>query len=364
MGVDTIRIHIPGMHFIKSFINSENGLWQGKNLQSGIQITFHASHGATGKTWAAADLTKLHAVVRQVARESSQYILGGTYEFMFRQILGGSITVLDLTMDLACTMDEIDVVAPDTSFPDARRKSFLTIFDTYKDSLYWGRPAYTGKTDGSYHPATARELRLYDKTRQMLEVKHADTKIDIARLEMTLNRGDTVGRHMGVVTVSDLLKIGAREFRLRIASCFSELQITVRGEGVKPLTSKQRKDILSRGGIMARKLRRFERKNEGQKQMRNVEKTRQNLSRICLSIHEGYETKLENNAVLRGACRGEPGTTRIDDTNPCNDCVCGIKIHNRGGGKHMSAEEQRDIEEILEILQWGIVEVWDLDEVA
>lgn len=150
MGVDTVRVHIGGMHFIRQSVQSASGLWQGKNLQNGIQICFHASHGASGKTWAAADLTKLHAVVRQVARESSQYILGGTYEMMMRAILGGSITVLDLTLDLNCTMDEIDVVAPCESFPDARRKSFLTIFDTYKDSLYWGRPAYTGKTDGTY----------------------------------------------------------------------------------------------------------------------------------------------------------------------------------------------------------------------
>lgn len=367
MGVDTLKVHIPGMHLIRPVIKSESGLWQGRNLRSGLQITVHVSHGATGKTWAAADLVKLHAAIRQVARESANFVCGGSYEFMFRQILGGSIAVLDLTMDLSAALSETAVVAPNTSFPDMRWKEFPSKDGVNPPSrtCYWGHESYTGQ-DGAYHPATARELKLYNKTHQMKDVRDTDIEREITRLEMTLNRNDTVSRHMGVATVADLLNLRAREFKLRIATCFEELQIVVRGEGVKPLTHRQKKEIRARGGIMERKLRRFENRTKRQEKARQkqyqnagqpVGKTKEKTLGICLFIREERISETENNTNRYGSGFSEPGTVYKCAPTPWPDCI-------NPGGNPLSEEEKKDIEEILEILREGIVEEIDLPDVA
>ena len=257
LGLDTVQAFIPGLRLIRNSIKSESGVWQALQQYAGARVVAHCSHGAHGKRWSTASRSELKRVLATVARQLAKQVTGGcSYKWLLNQILEHSATRIDVAWDVCAEMQEITVTAPESQYGKMREIQFAT-----GPTRYWGDRGgyYTNRSTGEriYTRASAREMRVYDKRQEMKDVHGVEIGRECTRIEQQLNGSRAIETALGVRTLGELLALPAHELNLRLGVLMANLNVSVRGETLSPLSPYQRREIEKRDGL-SKRLRRAE----------------------------------------------------------------------------------------------------------
>jgi hypothetical protein len=265
IGIDTATVFLHGLHTRDDAkkVESESGSWCAINTRKGLSISIHCSHGPDGCRWAAAGGPQIRATIAAAARELAPHIIGNiTPAYLRNRIETARLSRLDVSWDLRAPMADVAVVAPKEKFCDARTVQYAT-----SATRYWGkRAARTTGADGqrAYERPSAKEMRVYDKTQEMLDEHHKVISERITRIEIQLNSNRTIAQNVGYGTLREVIHSGTAQLRVR--AVLDEVCVSVRGERASPLTAAQMRAIAEKPVFakLARKIKGNARRKEKQ----------------------------------------------------------------------------------------------------
>lgn len=293
LGIDTTSVFLHGIRLAPRtrIVKGGNGLWHAVKSLRGVSVIMQMSHGAGRKQWKPANRRTAKAVVRETAKELTKYVVGGVaVAFIEHRLKNAFVTQIDTTEDVGASMNLLSVVAPKEKYGVMRVKRFHGTHGTGV-THYWGRRAGYMKDPGGefvldenekkvYQRASAKQIRVYDKRKQMLDEKGIDIGEECTRIEITLTGTRTIRQNLGFSTLQEYFDCTDEELRIR--ALFDELTVTANGQIIDPLTPSQRREAEGKPRL-AKKLRRNERRREKMQSLGNTGKNE------CQDTHCFYE---------------------------------------------------------------------------
>ena len=298
LGIDTTSVFLHGVRLStkKKTVAGSCDLWHAVKNKKGIAVFMQCSHGPAGREWKPASRRTTRAVIQKTARELSKYVVGGTsVAYIEHRLRTGNLTRMDGTTDIEdATMHRITVVAPKEKYGPMRDVQYRN-----GPTQYWGKRGGYMKDPGGeyiidengkqiYERPSAKQVRVYDKRRQMLDTYGIDIGKEVTRIEIQLNGNRAIRQNLGFGTLDEYLNSTDEELRLRVL--FDELTVAVDGQCVDPLTPEQRRQANGNPSL-AKKLRRNERRKirEEEKQRRKKETLGITDETGCQDTHCLYE---------------------------------------------------------------------------
>lgn len=318
LGIDTTTVFLHGARLApKAYIVKRgNGLWQAVRDRRGTSVTMQTSHGASGQEWEPASQETAEAVLQAVSQELAQYVVGGmSPKYVYDRLLTANITRLDNTQDIDnATLARANIVAPKSRYGEMRDKRYRN-----GRTHYWGRRGgYMKDVDGEYvldeqgkrvyQRPPAKQIRAYDKRRQMLDSRGIDIGKDVLRIEIQLNGNRAIRQNLGFGTLGEYL--ACTDAELRIGTLFDELNVAVDGEKVDPLNPRQRENAEKNPRLAKRLKKNRKRRERREKEMlANTEKNQCQVTH-CLYGGGGEREKFLLSKKL-GLCAGAGGTPAL-----------------------------------------------------